>query len=216
MVMETVVAKASVVPVDQVVHVAQAEFRASIGQRALVMKVCMFTFFISVWICHLECFIAGQGEDGENGSLDEAPQMPALYVGLLTRIIGKLECIIIVVAACTMIFQGGTFGNFSGGRGGKGGTGSGGCGKDGESSEFAFHLFSYQEEPQRPGLFTMLIPSAIPANLRQLLRDEGIQSVGGLFEAYDTDMRSQSFESGESSVVSAVLSKFAVRREILV
>jgi hypothetical protein len=62
----------------------------------------------------------------------------------------------------------------------------------------------------------MLTPSDVPENLRQLLMDEEFQFVGGLFEADDTDMRSQSFDSGESSVVIAALKKFVAGREILV
>jgi hypothetical protein len=62
----------------------------------------------------------------------------------------------------------------------------------------------------------MLIPSEVPENLRQLLMDEEFQFVGGLCEAYDPDTRSQSFESGGSSVVTAALKKFVTRREILV
>jgi hypothetical protein len=40
--------------------------------------------------------------------------------------------------------------------------------------------------------------------------------VGGLLEAYDTDMRFESFESGQIRGVTEALSKFATRREILV
>lgn len=163
-------------------------------------------------------FVGGQGEGSEHGSLDEAPQTPALYVALFTRIqIGKPECIIIVtVVDPCMILQGRRYLGVSGGRGGQGGMGTGGRGKDGESQEIACLLFSYHEEPRRPRSFTMLTPSDVPANLCQLLMDEEFQFVGGLFESYDPDMRSQSFESGESSVVTAALKKFVMRREILV
>ncbi|KAF7345964.1 hypothetical protein MVEN_01618900 [Mycena venus] len=156
----------------------------------------------------------GQEEGGEHGSLDEAPQMPALYIALFTRIpIGRRYL------------------GISGGRGGQGGMGPDGRGKDGESQEIAYLIFPYHEEPRRERSFTMLTPSEVPANLRQLLMDDEFQFVGGLFEAHDTDMQSQSFELGESSVatealtnfvaqpelvVTAVLKKFVARREILV
>ncbi|KAJ7264568.1 hypothetical protein C8J57DRAFT_1222497 [Mycena rebaudengoi] len=145
-----------------------------------------------------EVFVGGQGEGGEHGNLAEAPQTPALYVALFTRIqIGRRYL------------------GVSGGRGGQGGMGTGGRGKDGESQEIACLLFSYHEEPRRPRSFTILTPSDVPPNLRQLLMDEEFQFVGGLFEAYDPDMLSQSFESRESSVVTAALKKFVTRREIL-
>ncbi|KAF8139408.1 hypothetical protein K438DRAFT_2030574 [Mycena galopus ATCC 62051] len=131
----------------------------------------------------------GQGESGEHGSVDEAPQTPALYVALFTRLqIGRPYLCLSV------------------GQGGRGGKGTGGRGKDGECQEIACLLFSYHEEPGRPRSFTMLTPSDVPANLRQLVMDEEFQFVGGLFEADDTEMRSQS----------AALKKFVARRQILV
>ncbi|KAJ7235203.1 hypothetical protein C8J57DRAFT_1479617 [Mycena rebaudengoi] len=132
------------------------------------------------------------GEDREKGSLDEAPQTPALYVALFTKL-------------------------FARNLGGRGEMGPDGCaGKDGESPDFACLLFSFHGEPRRPLLFTTLLPSHIPTNIRQLLQDEGFHSVGGLLEAYDTDMRFESFESGQIRGVTEALSKFATRREILV
>ncbi|KAJ7866133.1 hypothetical protein B0H13DRAFT_2067103, partial [Mycena leptocephala] len=137
----------------------------------------MFTFFIAAWICHLECFVTGQ-EDGEKGSLDEAPQTPALYVALFTKLIGKLGCTIIIVVAAWLISPARNLG-------GRGEMGPDGCaGKDGESPDFACLLFSFHGEPRRPLLFTTLLPSHIPTNIRQLLQDEGLHSVGGLLEAY--------------------------------
>lgn len=169
----------------------------------------MFTFFIAAWICHLECFVTGQ-EDGEKGSLDEAPQTPALYVALFTKLIGKLGCTFIVVVAAWLISPARNLG-------GRGEMGPDGCaGKDGESPDFACLLFSFHGEPRRPLLFTTLLPSHIPTNIRQLLQDEGFHSVGGLLEAYDTDMRFESFESGQIRGATEALSKFATRREILV
>ncbi|KAJ6489989.1 hypothetical protein C8R45DRAFT_1138928 [Mycena sanguinolenta] len=130
---------------------------------------------------------ACQEEDVENGTLNEAPQTPGLYVALIAR-------------------------NF-GGRG----MGSEGCpGQDGESPDFACLLFSFHGEPRRPLLFKTLLPSHLPTNIRQLLQNKGFQSVGGLLEAYDTDMRIESFESGQIRGLTVALSKVATRRETLV
>ncbi|KAJ6470890.1 hypothetical protein C8R45DRAFT_420740 [Mycena sanguinolenta] len=133
----------------------------------------------------------GQEKGDEHDSLDEAPQMPTLFVALFTRVpIGQ------------------SYLGLTGGRGGQGGTGSDGRGQDGESQEIILLVFSYHEEPSRPRPFMMLTPSEVPANLRRLLLDEEFQFVGGLFEAYDTDMQSRSF-------VSVVWKKFVARQEIL-
>ncbi|KAJ7925332.1 hypothetical protein B0H13DRAFT_1975102 [Mycena leptocephala] len=73
---------------------------------------------------------AGGEEDGEKGSLDEAPQTPALYVALFTKLIGKLGCTIIIVVAAWLISPARNLG-------GRGGMGPDGCaGKDGRGIPF--------------------------------------------------------------------------------
>ncbi|KAJ6490847.1 hypothetical protein C8R45DRAFT_991029 [Mycena sanguinolenta] len=137
---------------------------------------------------------AGAGGGGSSGvfeyggSLDEAPLTPTLFVALFTKVpIGHSYLGLAV------------------GRGGGGGTlPDGRRGKDGESPEIALLTFPYHEEP-RLRRFTMKRASEVPANLRGLIMDGEFQFVGGLVEAYDTDMQSPSF-----------MEKFVARREVLV
>jgi len=101
----------------------------------------------------------------------------------------------------------------TGGFGGAGGgsANEGGPGGTGEGSKFSSPLLSVDEETRRRLPYTKLEDFNIKPELRRLLEDQGFQTVGGLLEAYDTDLQPPHFKPGHVSVLTAALRKFAAQ-----
>ncbi|KAJ7449996.1 hypothetical protein B0H11DRAFT_2077961 [Mycena galericulata] len=102
-----------------------------------------------------------------------------------------------------------------GGYGGSGGGSEiqGGHGGIGQGSKFPKRLLRIDEDTRRLVPHTTLENFKIGAELRQHLRNRGFRTVGGLLEAYDTDVEPPYFKAGHASVLKAALRKFVVQKQ---
>ncbi|KAJ7449998.1 hypothetical protein B0H11DRAFT_2077970 [Mycena galericulata] len=102
---------------------------------------------------------------------------------------------------------------YTGGYGGPGGGSErqGGHGGGGQGSKFPKLLLSIDEDTRRRVPYTILENFAIGAELRQRLQNHGFRTVGGLLEAYDSDVEPPYFKAGHASVLTAALRKFITR-----
>ncbi|KAF7360335.1 hypothetical protein MVEN_00763000 [Mycena venus] len=128
---------------------------------------------------------------GGAGGLGGAPQVSVLYVAFFSKI------------AVHIFF-------FGGGIGGAGGPSAfeGGQGGDGEGPICPSLLFPIDEYTRRRIPRTPLDDFSINPALRTLLQAQGFQTVGGLLEAYDTDVQAPQFKPGHAHVLTGALSKF--------
>ncbi|KAF8187040.1 hypothetical protein K438DRAFT_1835518 [Mycena galopus ATCC 62051] len=102
------------------------------------------------------------------------------------------------------------FWKITGGIGGAGGASEveGGGGGTGEGSAFPKILAPLDDETRRRVPYTSLENFDIKAERRQVLQEYGFQSVGGLFEASDTDLP-PSFKLGHVAGLKVALDRFA-------
>ncbi|KAJ7267037.1 hypothetical protein B0H12DRAFT_144673 [Mycena haematopus] len=110
------------------------------------------------------------------------------------------------------------FGTITGGTGGTGGASAnkGGTGGTGEGSKFSQPLCSIDDET-RHQLPYMTLDSAsedfkITPDLRQLLKDQGFQTVGSLFEVQEADLQRLNFKLGHVASLRVALRNFVARR----
>ncbi|KAJ7449993.1 hypothetical protein B0H11DRAFT_2077945 [Mycena galericulata] len=123
---------------------------------------------------------------GGNGGLGEAAYIPLEEVGAYRMIVG--------------------------GHGGQGGRSEiqGGLGGTGQGSAFPKLLYRIDEDTRRQVPLARLEALKISAGLRQRLQDRGFRTVGGLLEAYDTDVAPPHFKVGHANTLTGALRKFVV------
>ncbi|KAJ7900377.1 hypothetical protein B0H14DRAFT_2556512 [Mycena olivaceomarginata] len=138
--------------------------------------------------------IGGQGEAGGpgvaggTGGVGGATKIPVSYVPFFSKIVG--------------------------GTGGAGGYGvkQGGAGGVGEANIFPSFFFFINEKTRRQMLPQTPLPLGeleIDKELRELLEKHGFRTAGGLFEAYEQDLRPPDFKRGDITLLKAVLRKLA-------
>ncbi|KAF8208671.1 hypothetical protein K438DRAFT_281678 [Mycena galopus ATCC 62051] len=123
-------------------------------------------------------------QEGGVGGLGGAPQISITDVALFKRITGGV----------------GGAGGASDIQGGRGGIGQG--------PKPAKLLASIDNETRLQAPHMKLEAFGIKPEVRQLLKDEGFQSVGALFEVYDTDFPAPPFKIGHIASLKLALKKF--------